>query len=158
MIDTCVYLDVLQGRDPAELEKLLAARIVNHSAIAVAELTHLYGRLDPDHPGTHEVLGPISAALDAIPGHRLTAPATRVLAEAGMLAGLAGRMMRRPQTQRLLNDCALFLHARELGCTLVTANLSDFDILDQLLPGSPPLFYRAKSLSSPSAARPARPG
>jgi hypothetical protein len=42
----------------------------------------------------------------------------------------------------LLNDALLFLQARETGCALLTANLSDFDLIDQVLPGSRLLLYR----------------
>jgi len=50
MLDTCVYIDVAQGRTSSEVEELLTARISNHSTICLAELTHLFGRLDPSHP------------------------------------------------------------------------------------------------------------
>jgi hypothetical protein len=59
LLDACVYLDVLQDRTPAEADELLQLRIVNHSTVALAELTHLYGRLDPDHPGTRSVLSAV---------------------------------------------------------------------------------------------------
>ena len=56
LLDTCVYIDVLQDRAPLALEEILSARIVNHSTVALAELTHLFGRLDPAHPGTRSAL------------------------------------------------------------------------------------------------------
>jgi predicted nucleic acid-binding protein len=142
LLDTCVYLDVLQGKTPIQVDELLQLRIVNHSTVALAELTHLYGRLDPNHSGTRKVLTAISAVIDDIPAHRLTAPSARAFGEAGMLAGLVMRLGGRPGGLDLLNDALLFLQARETGCALLTANISDFDVFDQVLPGSGLLLYR----------------
>jgi predicted nucleic acid-binding protein len=142
LLDTCVYLDVLQGKTPVAVDELLQLRIVNHSTVALAELTHIYGRLDPNHSRTRGVLSAISAVIDDVPAHRLTAPSARTFGEAGMLAGLVIRLSGRPGGLDLLNDALLFLQAREMGCALLTANLSDFDLFDQLLPGSGLLLYR----------------
>jgi hypothetical protein len=57
LLDTYVYLDVLQGKTPPEVDELLQLRIVNHSTIALAELTHLFGRLDPNHSGAERAVG-----------------------------------------------------------------------------------------------------
>jgi predicted nucleic acid-binding protein len=142
LLDTCVYLDVLQGKTPVEVDHLLQLRIVNHSTIALAELTHLYGRLSPSHPDTRKILSAIGETIDDIPAHRLTAPSIRACGEAGMLAGLAARMSDRPSGVTLLNDALIFLQAREIGCAILTANVVDFDLFDQLLPGAGMLLYR----------------
>lgn len=81
LLDTCVYLDVLQGQTPTEVDDLLQLRIVNHSSVALAELTHLYGRLDPRDQRTRQVLSAISGTIDDIPRHRLTVPSARALAK-----------------------------------------------------------------------------
>jgi len=142
LLDTCVYLDVLQGKTPAEVDELLQLRIVNHSTIAQSELTHLFGRLDPNHSGMRSVLSAMSGVIDDIPAHRLTAPPARAFGEAGMLDGLVTRLGGRAGGADLLTDALLFLQAREMGCALLTANLSDFDLFDQVLPGSGLLLYR----------------
>jgi predicted nucleic acid-binding protein len=143
LLDTCVYLDVLQGRTPPEINDLLQLRVLNHSTVALAELTHLFGRLDPGHADTRRVLASLSGAIDDMPPHRLTAPSVRCAGEAGMLAGLTARMGGRGADLALLNDASLFLQARETGCTILTRNLSDFDLFDQLLPGASLVLYRA---------------
>ena len=51
VLDTCVYIDVLQGNTPPEVDALLRLRTSNHLAVCVAELTHGFGRLDPRHLG-----------------------------------------------------------------------------------------------------------
>src|SRR5687768_16079000 len=39
-LDTSVYLDVLQGRSPPEVDALLTYRLCHHSAVCLSELTH----------------------------------------------------------------------------------------------------------------------
>ena len=143
MLDTSVYIDNLQGRVPRNVEDLLIARISNHSAICLAELTHLFGRLDPRHPETPSALRELRGVIeDDIPHHRLTAPSTRAFGEAGMLAGLTIRLTGRSKDQALLNDAILYLHALERGCVVLTRNLADFDMFHQLVPTGHVLFYR----------------
>jgi predicted nucleic acid-binding protein len=142
LLDTCVYLDVLQGKTPFQVDDLLRLRIVNHSTVALTELTHLFGRLDPGHPSTRKTLSAVGQVIDDIPAHRLTPPSTRTSGEAGMLAGMTARLGGRPAGLGLQNDALLFLQAREMGCAIVTANVADFDLFDQLLPGSGLLLYR----------------
>jgi predicted nucleic acid-binding protein len=60
-----------------------------------------------------------------------------------MLAGLAARLLRVERAERplLLNDASLYLQALERGWAVLTRNVRDFDIFDQLLPASRVLFY-----------------
>jgi predicted nucleic acid-binding protein len=142
LLDTCVYVDVLQRRAPERLKNLLAVRLCNHSGITLAELTHLFGRLDPRDDRTAVVTAEISAVILDMPAHRLTAPSTNVLGEAGILAGLAARLAGIRSGPALLNDAALYLQAIEQGQTLLTRNVREFDWFDQLLPTRRVLFYR----------------
>lgn len=142
LLDTCVYVDVLQGRTPAVVDDLLIVRILNHSSVALAELTHLFGRLDPAHSGTRSALRELRSVLEDMPSHRLSRPSLRAFGEAGMLAGLAARLAGREPGPSLLNDALLVLHAAEAGCTLLTRNVADFDLLQQLAPAAAVLFYR----------------
>jgi predicted nucleic acid-binding protein len=143
LVDTCVYIDVLQGRTPQGVDALLEARIVNHSTICLAELTHLFGRLDPAHPGTKDVLREIRQTIDDMPSHRLSSPSATAMGEAGMLAGLVARLsgVEPGAGPGLLNDASLYLQALEHGWIVVTRNLRDFDYFDQLLPADHVLFY-----------------
>ncbi len=142
LLDTTVYVDVLQGTPQVEVQEILRRRVVNHSTVALAELTHLVGALDPGHPGTRRTLTILGETIDDIPPRRLTAPSTRAFGEAGMLAGLAARLSGRGKTVALLADALLLLQAAETGCDLLTGNVADFDLLDQLLPGTGVVFYR----------------
>ena len=143
LLDTSVYIDVLQGRTPEAVDRLLRIRIANHSTVALAELTHLFGALDPANSGTTSVLRAIGQTLDDIPAHRLTAPSARACGEAGMLAGLVERLTGQPRTAALLNDAMIYLQAAETGCDILSGNVSDFDRLDQLLPSVGMILYRA---------------
>lgn len=142
LLDTCVYIDVLQACSPPAADRLLNLRIVNHSTVALSELTHLFGRLDPAHPMTRRTLVELTGVINDIPAHRLSRPSERAAGEAGILAGLVARLNGRPAGAELLNDALLLLQAAETGCTLLTRNLADFDLLLQLWPQASVLFYR----------------
>jgi predicted nucleic acid-binding protein len=144
LLDTCVYIDVLQGRAPVAVRSLLTVRLCNHSGVALAELTHLFGRLDPRDARTAVVLRQIAGTIADMPQHRLSAPSARNLGEAGILAGLVARLANvGPHFgPALLNDAALYLQAAEQGQTLLTRNIREFDWFDQLLPGGRVFFYR----------------
>ena len=144
LLDTCVYIDMLQQRAPDPVRRLLRFGIANHSGIALAELTHLFGRLDPRDKRTEAMLNKVSRAIAAVPAHRLHVPSLRAMGEAGILAGLAARLggIGPDHRQALLNDAILYLQAMEDGQTVLTRNIREFDWFDQLVPGGRVLFYR----------------
>jgi hypothetical protein len=119
---------------PPVVGELLVASISNHSSICPTELTYLFG-LDPKHHETPNTLKELRGVIEEdIPHHRLSAPSTRVLGEAGMLAGLTIRLGGRSKDQAPHNDAILYLHALERGCVVLTQNLSEFDLFHQLVP------------------------
>jgi predicted nucleic acid-binding protein len=143
LLDTTVYIDGLQDRSPREVDALLALRVCNHSAVCLAELTHAFGRLVPDHPRTAEVLDGIGRTIALMRPHRLREPSQSAWGTAGILAGLAFRLggYQAGQERRLLNDALVFLQALEHGQVVLTGNIGDFDILNQLLPEGRILLY-----------------
>ena len=148
LIDITVYLDTLQGRTPAAVDDLLRYRSIFHSAVCLAELTQAFGRLDPAHASTRNALAAIAGAIDDIPRHRLFAPDTDLWGKAGMLAGKALRLGRIPpghgQERKLLSDSLIYLQARKVGAAVLTRNLRDFDLLEQVVPSGTVIFYRRK--------------
>lgn len=146
LLDATVYLDTLQGKTPAAVDDLLRYRSIFHSAVCLAELTHAFGRLDPAHAGTRKALAALAGAIDDIPRHRLFAPDTDLWGKAGMLAGKALRLGRTPpgqgQERRLLNDALIYLQARKIGAAVLTPNVRDFDLLQQLAPSGAVITYR----------------
>lgn len=146
LLDTCVYIGVLQGRTPLVVDEMLEVRVANHSTICLAEMTYLFGRLDPGDPRTKRVLDEIRRTVADIPSHRLSSPSDHAMGEAGMFAGFAARLLnvQRQDQPLLLNDAALYLQAFEHGWTILTRNVRDYDCFDQLLPAGRVIFYEAK--------------
>ena len=146
ILDTSVYLDVLQGRTPDVVDELLTYRVCHHSAVCLAELTHVFGRLDPAHPSTRGVLQTMRGVIEDIPQHRLHAPDSAIWGEAGMLAGELFRLSGAPKgaglERKYLNDALVYLQARGIGASVLTGNVGDFDFLNQLGPGVPVILYR----------------
>jgi predicted nucleic acid-binding protein len=146
LLDTCVYIDQMQDRSPQLLDDLIAHRQVNHSAVAIQELMHTAGVLNPSDARTVEVIAEIGKQIKAMPPHRIFVPDIEVLGRAALLSGILCRLQGYGKDGKLraLQDCVLFLQARKLGLAVLTANVSDYDILLQLVPAGRALFYRRK--------------
>ena len=144
LLDTTVYIDGLQDNSPDEIDVLMAQRICNHSAVCLAELTHAYGRLAPRHPKPASTLDGIHKTIAAMPPHRVREPSQSAWGAAGILAGLAFRLgvYQTGQERKLLNDALVFLQALENGQVVLSGNVLDFDILNQLVPEGRILLYR----------------
>ena len=144
LLDTCVYIDQLKDRSPEILDRLIATRQVKHSSVAIQELMHTVGVLDPDDRRTPTVVGGIRGLIRSMPPHRIFAPDVDVLGRAALLSGIVCRLQGYAADYKLrsLHDCVLLLHAQKLGLTLLTANVADFDVLLQLLRSGRVLFYR----------------
>lgn len=149
-LDTSVYLDVLQGRSPAAVDALLTYRLCHHSAVCLSELTHAFSRLDPAHASTKSVLKVIQQTVDDVPAHRLHAPDATIWGQAGIVAGLLFRLSKMPKGEgherRFINDALIFLQARQLGASVLTGNIRDFDYLSQIFPTGRIILYRFPAL------------
>ncbi|HMN85175.1 MAG TPA: DNA-binding protein, partial [Bauldia sp.] len=134
----------MQGRAPDSGGEFLKVRLSNHSTVAIQELMHTVGVLDPAHPGTRGVVRQIGILLRGMPAHRVFTPDADVLGRAALLSGILCRLQgyRKDAQLRALQDCLLFLQAQKLGLTVLTANVADFDCLLQLVPAGRVLFYR----------------
>ena len=145
LLDTCVYIDELQGRAPDTVTTLLRVRTLNHSSVALAEMMHLFGRLDPADARTEATLTEIAGILRRIPSHRLHEADADTMAGAGVLAGILCRLngyQNDRKIGRALHDCIIFLQARKRGFSVLTRNVADFDLLLQMVPDGRVLFYR----------------
>ena len=137
LLDTSVYIDGLQGRAPDVVGEMLKVRLSNHSTVAVQELMHTIGVLNPAHPNTKDVIRQIGIVLGGMPAHRIFTPDADVLGRAAHLQGY-----QKDARLRALQGSVLFLQAQKLGFSVLTANVSDFDYLLQLIPAGRVLFYR----------------
>lgn len=146
LLDTCVYIDQMQDRSPQVLDDLVAQRQVNHSTVAIQELMHTVGVLNPSDARTAGVINEIGKQIRAMPPHRIFTPDVEVLGRAALLSGILCRLhgYEKDGKLRALQDCVLFLQAQKLGLVVLTANVSDYDILLQLIPVGRALFYRKK--------------
>lgn len=144
LLDTCVYIDQLHGRLDAMVERLIEARHTHHPSVAVQELMHTVGVLDPAHPGTAAVIDAIRMLIESMPGHRIRVPDIDTLGRAAVLSGVLCRLQgyRNDDRRKALQDCVLFLQAVKDGFTVVTRNIKDFDYLLQLVPEGRVLMYR----------------
>jgi predicted nucleic acid-binding protein len=144
LLDTCVYIDLMQNRSPQLLDDLIARRQVNHSTVAIQELMHTVGALQPSDARTPRVIALIRKHIRAMPRHRILAPDSEILGRAALLAGILCRLQgyEKDGKLRALQDCVLFLQAQKLGLVTLTANVNDYDILLQLLPTGRALFYQ----------------
>ena len=144
LLDTCVYIDQMQGKAPKILEDLLTVRSVNHSTVAMQELMHSVGVLDPDDVRSKRAIAGIESIITAMPPHRVFTPDVGVLAGATVYSGMLCRAQRYAKDDRMraLHDCTLFLQALKLGLCVLTRNVTDFDFLLQLRPEGRVLFYR----------------
>ena len=146
LLDTCVYIDQLQNRSPDVLDLVIATRQVSHSSVAVQELMHTVGVLNPADRRTSTVIAAIRSLVRSVPQHRLHVPDVEILGRAALLSGILCRLQGYAADRKLraLQDCTLFLQAQKLGFVVLTGNIGDFDVLSQLLPAGRVLFYRRK--------------
>jgi predicted nucleic acid-binding protein len=146
LLDTSVYIDQMQDRSPRILDDLIAQRQVNHSTVAIQELMHTVGVLNPSDARTAAVIDVIGRQIRAMPPHRIFAPETEILGRAALLSGILCRLQGYGKDGKLraLQDCVLYLQAQKLGLVVLTANVGDYDILLQLIPAGRVLFYRSK--------------
>lgn len=146
LLDTCVYIDQMQDRSPQVLDDLIAQRQINHSSVAIQELMHSVGVLDPSDARTKGVIAEIGKQIRAMPPHRIFVPDIETFARAALLSGILCRLQgyEKDGKLRALQDCVLFLQAQKLGLVVLTANVGDYEILLQLIPTGRALFYRQK--------------
>jgi hypothetical protein len=144
LLDTCVYMDQLQGKLPTVVDGLIDARLAHHSTVGIAELMHSVGSLDPADPRTPDAVDGIGKAIKLMRPHRLFEPDADIIGRAAILGGILSRTQgyRKDGRLRAVNDCVLFLQAGKLGLTVLSRNVDDFDFLLQLIPTGRVLFYR----------------
>jgi predicted nucleic acid-binding protein len=146
LLDTTVYIDQLTDRLPDAVRGLLGRSVINHSSIAVIELCHPFGRLDPALSSTAANLDQIRATIAAITPNRLLLPSLKACVQASIIAGVMARRKALAKTdqQPFIHDATLYFQALETGSVLLTRNIKDIDLIQQLAPigKGRVLFYR----------------
>lgn len=141
LLDTCVYIDILQGRAPEVVRSHLLRASSYHSTIALAEMTYTIGRLDPSDSRSIIAIAAISALLDSIPDSRISSPSPSAMAAGGVRSGAATRLLGHAE-HSMSNDAYIAAQAAEQSLTVVTRNISDFDRLSQMDPSLSVAYYR----------------
>lgn len=143
LLDTTVYIDTLQGVQPQEVDLALRSADLWHSTVTAAELSALAGLLDPKTATHRKAIAQVVALMERRPAHRVLNPVDEIWTEAGILAGLLARLQGygKGEQRKALNDALIFLTAIKHGCTVLTRNFADFDLLLQLDPRGRALFY-----------------
>jgi hypothetical protein len=125
--------------------------------VTAEELAAACGLLDPTHSQTPQIIEHITTAIGRRPSHRTITPDSKIWWDAGILSGILARVQGygKEQRRRLLNDALLFATGRKHGCVLLTRNIQDFDLLQQVDPSGEVLFYRLSEFRSlgPEASR-----
>lgn len=111
LLDTTVYIDELQGKLPPDVEFILRSTSLWHSTVTESELAALAGLLDPGHPDSGKAIDQVLASIEQRPAHRILNPDREVWREAGILAGLLGRLQHygKKEQRKALNDALIFL-------------------------------------------------
>ena len=145
MLDTCVYIDQMQGRLPISVAQRVEARTTVHSPVVLGELSFLFGNLDPRDPRTAVALAALRTMLSAIGEHRIVPLSHEDTMRGMILSGCVARLLdyRGASRRNVQNDSILAAHAARTGNLLVTGNIADFDRLAQLEPRLKVAFYRA---------------
>jgi predicted nucleic acid-binding protein len=144
LYDTTVYIDILQNRFPQRGDAMLRAAEAWHSPVTEAELAAAIGLLNPARPETFRIIGQIIEVVERRPSYRTINADAEIWREAGILSGVLARLQGygREERRRALNDALLFASARKHGCAVLTRNVADFDLLEQLDPSGKVLFYK----------------
>lgn len=144
LYDTTVYIDILQNRFPRDRELMLRAAEAWHSPVTESEIAAACGLLDPGHPGTRQIVEELTESMERRPAYRTITPDSDIWREAGILSGTLARLqgLAKDQRRHIVNDALLFASARKYGCAVLTRNVADFDLLQQLDPSGRVLFYK----------------
>jgi predicted nucleic acid-binding protein len=81
--------------------------------------------------------------------HRILNPDRQTWRDAGVVAGLLARLQQygKADQRRVFNDALILLSATKAGLVVLTRNISDFDLLLQLVPWGKVLFYEMQPRS-----------
>ena len=115
---------------------LVDRALLFHCTVCVAELTTGVANAEPSHKTWEKLRNHYAALFATFPAGRLLTPDPDVWAEAGLIAGTLARTQgfQRHQRKECLNDALIFLSAAKAGLPLLTANRTEFDLIQQLAP------------------------
>jgi hypothetical protein len=143
MPDTTVYIDqAARGLDDALLD-LIDRALVFHSSVALGELAVGVANANPSRARWPQLRDHYAELFAEIPLIRVLTPDDQTWVDAGVVAGTLARTQGYQPHQRkaCLNDALIMLSAARHGIPVLTANRDDFDLIQQLVPGSMFVHY-----------------
>ncbi len=143
--DATVYIHAGQGKLPGHVGAMVRDWPQRHCSVALGEIAYAIGRLEPGDPRTPARRAFFEDVVRRVPSHKVVTPDHATHVQAGILLGVLSRLQSLPagSHRRHLNDLLILLAARRVGAAVLTANIGDFDLLQQLVPDAGVIFYRA---------------
>jgi predicted nucleic acid-binding protein len=144
-LDTCAIIDGLKSSLPPLLQSAITQAAVVSSAVVVGELVQGHAVLNPAHPSTAKVAPIIASAIaiaEAIPLQIV--PTENHWVEAQAVVATIGRCnsFTKDKRRELVMDALFYVSARDADVRIVTANVRDYDLIDQVAKNGKLLFYK----------------
>ena len=136
MPDTNVYIKAAAGTLPAPVQDLVERALLFHCSVCLGELATGVANANPALPSWPALRGHYIELFDRIPSARLLNPDAEVWSDAGVVAGVLARTQgfQRHQRKECLNDALIYLTATKAGVPVLTADRTQFDLIQQLAP------------------------
>ena len=133
MPDTNVYIGNAAGTLPTTVTDILDHGLQFHSVVCLNEIATGLAAYHPEAAGYARTRAYYERLFEAIPDSRILAPDDDIWLEAGIVAGTFARLhgLQPHQRQTCLNDALIHLTAAKLGMPVLTANKTDFDLIQQ---------------------------
>lgn len=143
LLDTNAIIHGLQRRLAEPVRALIAQSPAVASSVVIGEMLQGKELLNPQDPRSAANAATIQAAVAALEALPILTPDHQDWRDAMSLLGSLGRCNRldKPTRAAWLRDSFIYLGARKSGATLVTADLTAFDLFQQALPGGDILFF-----------------
>jgi predicted nucleic acid-binding protein len=141
--DTNVYIRNMSGTLPAGVELLLDNALQWHCSVCVGEITAGIANYSPAARNWRRVRRQYGVLLGSIPDTRMLVPDAETWYLAGLISGTLARTQgfQPHQRKECLNDALIYLTAAKRGLPVVTANRTEFDMIQQIAPGGAFLHF-----------------
>lgn len=143
VLDTNTIVAALKKKLPPPVRALVAQSKMLASSVVVGEMTQGLYNLAPSHPHTPAARAPLQAAMAEMAKIPALTPTHNDWELANALLSVLSRTNGFDKVKRreLLGDALLYASARAVRACVVTADISDFDLFEQALPGGQVLYF-----------------
>jgi predicted nucleic acid-binding protein len=136
MLDTNVYIGAAAGTLPASVQEFVERALLFHCSVCLGELATGVANANPSSPSWSAMCDHYMELFDSVPSARLLNPDAQVWTDASVVAGVLARTQgfQRYQRKECLNDALIYLTAAKAGLPVLTADRTQFDLIQQLAP------------------------